>query len=192
MSGTVQDRIKMQTDLNSLWQGLYTVKNWAIWVIKKCALLKKTRNSLNANIFVPFGFKNKTRKWNSNFTITSLFCIFLQHLLKKVVKGKNGLKPEFIFLQTRQFRALYFFPKSSPSWKWYFPSFHDVSIFSSLHALSDLIFKNLHKFFKFPSVTDLRCVSRVRLFFHTRSRIQQKKGGYKFPKIKNYLIFDQV
>jgi hypothetical protein len=56
----------------------YTLwKKLAIWVIKKCALLKKTRKSLNVNIFVPFGFKNKTKKWNSIFTTTSLFLHFL-------------------------------------------------------------------------------------------------------------------
>jgi hypothetical protein len=40
---------------------------------KMCTLLKKTQKSLNGNIFVPFGFRNKTKKWNSIFTITSLF-----------------------------------------------------------------------------------------------------------------------
>jgi hypothetical protein len=27
------------------------------------------------------------------------------------------------------------------------------------------------------------------IFSHTRSRIQQKRGGHKFHKIENYLIF---
>jgi hypothetical protein len=63
--------------MNSLWYRLYTVKNSSIWVTKKCALLKKIRKSLNANIFVRFDFKNKTKKWNSIFTKTNLFLHFL-------------------------------------------------------------------------------------------------------------------
>ncbi len=67
-------------------------KNWSIRVLKKYALLKKTKNSLNANIFLLFGFKIKQRKWNSIFTITSLSMhFFQQHWLKEVIKGKNGL-----------------------------------------------------------------------------------------------------
>jgi hypothetical protein len=63
--------------MNSLWYRLYTAKNSSICVTKKRALLKKTRKSLNANIFVRFDFKNKTKKWNSIFTITNLFLHFL-------------------------------------------------------------------------------------------------------------------
>jgi hypothetical protein len=56
--------------MNSLWYRLYTVKSSSIWVIKKHALLKKTQKSLNANIFVRFDFKNKTKKWNSIFAVS--------------------------------------------------------------------------------------------------------------------------
>jgi hypothetical protein len=59
--------------------------------MKKCALLKKTQNSLNANIFVHIGFKNRTKKFNSIFYYKKpFFDFFQQHGLKEVVKGKNG------------------------------------------------------------------------------------------------------
>ncbi len=62
--------------MNSLWYRLYTVKKLINLGHQKYALLKKTRKSLNSNIFVRFDFKNKTKKWNSIFTITNLFLHF--------------------------------------------------------------------------------------------------------------------
>ena len=53
--------------------------------------VKKTRKSLNANIFVPVDFKNKTKKWNSIFAIMYIPCKFYQNLSKEVVKDVNGL-----------------------------------------------------------------------------------------------------
>jgi hypothetical protein len=50
--------------MNSLW---YTLLKKLINLghQKMCtALLKKTKKSLKANIFVCFDFKNKTKKWN--------------------------------------------------------------------------------------------------------------------------------
>jgi hypothetical protein len=43
---------------------------------KKCTV-KKTQKLLNAYIFILFGFKNKTKKWNLILTITSLSLHFL-------------------------------------------------------------------------------------------------------------------
>ncbi len=37
---------------------------------QKMCTVKKTQKSLNTNILVLFGFKNKTKKWNSIFAIT--------------------------------------------------------------------------------------------------------------------------
>jgi hypothetical protein len=46
------------------------------------------------NIFLHFHYKNKTKKWNSNFTITNILCKFEQDLFKEVVSGLAGLTPD--------------------------------------------------------------------------------------------------
>jgi hypothetical protein len=40
--------------------------------MNKCALLKKTQKSLNANIFIHFGFKNRTKSLTQFFSIKRL------------------------------------------------------------------------------------------------------------------------
>jgi hypothetical protein len=45
------------------------------------------------NIFVRIPFKNKTKKWNSIFTIISVPCTFQQNLSKKMALGTNVLVP---------------------------------------------------------------------------------------------------
>ncbi len=43
------------------------------------------------NIFVGIAFKNKTKKWNSIFTIISVPWKFQQNLSRKMALGSNGL-----------------------------------------------------------------------------------------------------
>jgi hypothetical protein len=54
--------------------------------------VKKYQKSLNVNIFVRISFENKTKKWNSIFTITNVPCKFQQNLSKKMALGTNGIK----------------------------------------------------------------------------------------------------
>jgi hypothetical protein len=56
-----------------------------------CTVKKKYQKSLNVNILVRIPFKNKTKKWNSIFTIISVPCKFKQNLSKKMALSTNGL-----------------------------------------------------------------------------------------------------
>jgi hypothetical protein len=60
-------------------------------------LFKKSQKSLKVNIFVRIPFKNKTKKWNSVFTIIIVPCKFQQNLYQKMALGTNGFNSEGIF-----------------------------------------------------------------------------------------------
>ncbi len=51
-------------------KNLVNFKSW------KMRTVKKTQKSFNANIFFRIHFENKTKKWNSIFTIIYIPCKF--------------------------------------------------------------------------------------------------------------------
>jgi hypothetical protein len=59
--------------------------------------VKKYKKSLNVNIFVRIPFKNKTKKWNSIFTIISVPCKFQQNVSQKMALGTNRLNAKKMY-----------------------------------------------------------------------------------------------
>ena len=57
---------------------------------QKMCTVKKDLKIIKREYLPSFCFKNKTKKWNLIFTITSLFCIFSNICWRKWLRGRMG------------------------------------------------------------------------------------------------------